>query len=141
MIKNLKVKNFKSIKHLKLECRRVNVFIGKQNTGKSNILESVGIFSFPYESLYGGIGLKNFVRFENMTNLFYDQNLEEKIEITADDKYCEIKFENGRFLGIGGERPSGVMLADKEKKVFNFSFNFDYVGTESGASESSRTSP
>ncbi len=75
MIKNLEVKNFKSIKHLKLECKRVNVFIGKPNTGKSNILESIGIFSFPFGDL------KKFVRFENMTNLFYDQNLEEKIEI------------------------------------------------------------
>ncbi len=131
MINNLEVKNFKSIKHLKLDCKRVNVFIGKPNTGKSNILESVGIFSFPYESLYGGNGLKKLVRFENMTNLFYDQNLEEKIEINADDKYCEIKFENGRFLGTGGA---------KENKDFNFFFNFDYNGKES-VLESSRTSP
>lgn len=77
MIKNLEVKNFKSLKHLKLDCKKVNLFIGKPNTGKSNILESVGIFSFPYEHL------RKFVRFENMTNLFYDQNLEEKIEIKA----------------------------------------------------------
>lgn len=131
MIKNLEVKNFKSIKHLKLECKRVNVFIGKPNSGKSNILESVGIFSFPYKSPYGGIGLKKLVRFENMTNLFYDQNLEEKIEIIADDKYCEIKFENGMFVGSGG---------DKEKKVFSFNFNFDYGGGGSAGSWSSGNS-
>jgi AAA15 family ATPase/GTPase len=135
MIKNLEVKNFKSIKHLKLDCKRVNVLIGKPNTGKSNILESVGIFSFPYESPSRGSGLKKFVRFENSTNLFYDQNLEEKIEIIADDIYCEIKFENGTFIGSGG---------DKDKKVFGFNFNFDYAGEGSAggfSSGSAVTSP
>lgn len=131
MIKSLEVKNFKSLRHLKLDCRRVNVFIGKPNTGKSNILESIGIFSFPYESPSRGIGLRKLVRFENMTNLFYDQNLEEKIEIIADDKYCEIRFEKGEFVGSGG---------DKEKKVFSFNFNFDYSGDGSAGSWSSGSS-
>ena len=45
MIKTLEIKNFKSIKHLQLDCKRVNLFIGKPNTGKSNILESAGLFS------------------------------------------------------------------------------------------------
>lgn len=111
MIKNLEVKNFKSIKHLELDCKRVNVFIGKPNTGKSNILESVGIFSLLY-----GRPLQDFIRLESMTNLFYDQNLEEKIEIKTDDEYCEIKFENGQFE-VKGE--------NKDKK-FNFSFKYDY---------------
>jgi AAA15 family ATPase/GTPase len=66
MIKNLDIKNFKSIKHLELDCKRVNVFIGKPNTGKSNILESIGLFSIPYGKI------EDFARFENMTNLFYD---------------------------------------------------------------------
>lgn len=51
MIKNLEVINFKSIKNLKLDCKRVNVFIGEPNTGKSNILESLGIFSSQYAPL------------------------------------------------------------------------------------------
>lgn len=110
MIKNLEVKNFKSIKHLKLDCKRVNVFIGKPNSGKSNILESVGIFSMTYGHL------KDFVRFENITNLFYDQNIDEKIEIKTDNIYCEIKFENGLFHIEGG---------DKDKK-FNFSFQYNF---------------
>ena len=36
------IKNFKSIKDLHLDCKRVNVFIGKPNVGKSNILEGWG---------------------------------------------------------------------------------------------------
>jgi len=114
MIKSLNIQNFKSIKHLHLDCKKINIFIGKPNTGKSNILESVGFFSLPYG------GLKDFIRFENATNLFYDQELGEQIEITADSMYYLIKFENGVFRVKGG---------DKEKSIFHFVFNFDYSGS------------
>ena len=44
-IKTLDIKNFKSIKHLQLDCKRVNVLIGKPNVGKSNFLEALGVMS------------------------------------------------------------------------------------------------
>jgi len=93
MIKTLEVKNFKSIKYLKLDCKRVNIFIGKPNTGKSNLLESVGLFSMPFVNEK----LKDLIRLENMTNLFYDHEINEKIEVIADDSVCEIKFINGNY--------------------------------------------
>ncbi|MDW8041127.1 MAG: AAA family ATPase, partial [Nitrososphaerota archaeon] len=71
MIKNLEIFNFKSVKHLKLECKRINLFIGEPNTGKSNILEVIGLLSYMY---YGG-DVRRFCRFENMTDLFYDRVL------------------------------------------------------------------
>ena len=38
-IDNIEIKNFKSIRHQKIEgCKRINVFIGYPNVGKSNIL-------------------------------------------------------------------------------------------------------
>jgi AAA15 family ATPase/GTPase len=40
---NLEISNFKLIKHLGLDCKRINLFIGEPNTGKSNILEALGI--------------------------------------------------------------------------------------------------
>ncbi len=41
MIEKLAIKNFKSIKELDIDCRRINLFIGEPNTGKSNILEAL----------------------------------------------------------------------------------------------------
>jgi len=113
MIKNLEIENFKSIKHLKLDCKRINLFIGEPNTGKSNILETLGIFSV---GPYGNI--RNFVRFESMSNLFYDENLEESITIKADDIILEIKFEEGEFRGRCHENESEL-----------FSFEHDYRGS------------
>lgn len=34
----LRIQHFNSIKDLTLECERINVFIGKPNAGKSDIL-------------------------------------------------------------------------------------------------------
>jgi len=34
----VEIKNFKSIKDLRLDCKRVNVFIGKPNVGKSVVV-------------------------------------------------------------------------------------------------------
>ena len=45
----VEIKNFKSIKELRLDCKRVNVFIGKPNVGKSNILEGLGLLGARYE--------------------------------------------------------------------------------------------
>ncbi len=128
MIENLEIKNFKSIKYLKLDCKKVNIFIGRPNTGKSNILESIGIFSVPYGTI------EKFVRFENMTNLFYDQDIEKKIEIKADDVYCEINFEvqSGQFK---------LKEGSKEKEIFSFESNYGYDRSKGGYGSSGGISP
>ena len=48
MIKDLKISNFKSIKNLEIEAKRINLFIGAPNVGKSNVLEALSLFNVPY---------------------------------------------------------------------------------------------
>jgi energy-coupling factor transporter ATP-binding protein EcfA2 len=43
MIRTLKVERFKSLVKLELELGRINVFIGANGSGKSNLLEAVGV--------------------------------------------------------------------------------------------------
>lgn len=45
MIREIKIKNYKSIDKLKLDLGRVNVFIGENGGGKSNILEAIALGS------------------------------------------------------------------------------------------------
>lgn len=52
MLKKLKIERFKSARHIDLEFGRVNLFIGGNGSGKSNILEAIGVIS---ASLYRGI--------------------------------------------------------------------------------------
>ncbi len=76
MISKVSINNFKSIKDLKLDCKKINLFIGKPNVGKSNILEGLSIFN-----------IKNLshVRIESARNLFYDQDINHPILIKLDD--------------------------------------------------------
>jgi AAA15 family ATPase/GTPase len=47
MIQEAEILNFKSIRRLRLEPRRINPFIGPLGSGKSNLLESLGMFCLP----------------------------------------------------------------------------------------------
>lgn len=94
MIQNLKIKRFKSIKSLEIDCRRVNLFIGQPNSGKSNILEALGLLSFCGHNVSN---IKDFIRFNLTQYLFYDGLVDGPVEIQVDNTYTEIIFENGLF--------------------------------------------
>ena len=70
MITNLSVSNFKSVRQLEIDCKKINLFIGEPNTGKSNILEALGLMSWCGQ--LGQEPLNDHVRFELMQYLFYD---------------------------------------------------------------------
>jgi predicted ATPase len=112
MINTLRISKFKSIRELSLECKKINVFIGEPNTGKSNILESIGMLSFLYYSR--GYRARDFVRFERTTNLFYDEVLDEPLEIQCDTMSLKLEYLNGSFRGQcrDGETELGVFTGN-----------------------------
>lgn len=113
MAKSLTIRGFKSIKDQSLECRRVNVLIGEPNVGKSNILEAIGMFSWGY---YGRFGYdsKMFCRFERVSNLFYDEDLQHTVNIHMGELGLDLKFSNGRFEGryVAGQTEQDVITGD-----------------------------
>jgi len=121
MISSMVIKNFKSVKNLNLNCKRVNVFVGEPNSGKSNILEAIGLLSH----LCYGKDLRDFVRFETMKDLFSDKVLDLPIEIHFDDQTVMIEFKDGKFKCSLGNR---------------LIFNYDYYAHGSHISESSKFS-
>lgn len=79
---HLKIQNFKSIKSVELkDCRRINIFIGKPNVGKSNLLEAISLFSMPFLKYAKKKSLQQFIRVENDAELFFDGNVEKPIRI------------------------------------------------------------
>ena len=110
---------------MKLDCKRINLFIGEPNTGKSNILETLSLLSYEYYR-----DPEKIVRFENMSNLFYNENLEDSITIKADNTILEINFDQGSFK-------SRCLEMDSEL----FHFDYDYHGHGSGGSSGSLKSP
>lgn len=110
MINHLEIRNFKSIKKLQLNCRRINLFIGEPNTGKSNILEALGFVCWCSIKNFHP-NLNNYVRFESMNNLFFDGLLDESIEIaingTIKQQY-KISY-NGNQFSVATSYPSSVI--------------------------------
>ena len=75
-IDHIEIKNFKSIRHLNVDgFKRINLFIGRPNVGKSNILEALSMFSLPYV-WEGSKKLTDLVRLENSREIFYNVDLD-----------------------------------------------------------------
>ncbi len=110
MIKNIAITNFKSIKNLSLKAKKINIFIGEPNTGKSNILEALGFLSGLH---YGSHQLENFVRFRTVIDLFYNQSVKEMIQIEADSCSIKAKLEKNIFL---------VDFIDEKERAIQFKY-------------------
>jgi AAA15 family ATPase/GTPase len=114
MLKTIKILHFKSIEQLEIECKRINVFIGEPNTGKSNILEAIGVFSLPYCS-----NLRELVRFENMSDLFFEKETKNKVTVETDLSDYSISYEEGKVkidLDYGKKIKINYVTDDKGQK-------------------------
>lgn len=91
MITQVHIENFKSIKQLTFGCKRINLIIGQPNTGKSNILESLSLLSS------GVNDVKRVIRFRELHNLFYDNDVSQKILVSTNTKKVELFFKDNNF--------------------------------------------
>ena len=114
------IKNYRSIKELKIEnLNPVNVFFGKNNVGKSNILRGLHLAFFC---------LKNDEMFLPDT-MFYNRNIYKPIEITVDlileeDFYDTEKVDNALREGIEQIQlalaHAPELFEDSEKEINQF---------------------
>ncbi len=104
-INYIEISNFKSIRHLELTgFKKINLFIGKPNVGKSNLLEALSLFSLPYVWENSPRKLTEIVRLEKQRELFYEGNISNGILIRAgklgdgqisESCYIDFDFETG----------------------------------------------
>jgi predicted ATP-dependent endonuclease of OLD family len=112
-IKTLRIKNYRSIKNTEIEFQKLFAFIGKNNTGKSNILKAIQV-------LFGEREIKN---------SDFHKNKKEDIEIEAiltnfkDEQYKTLEKDGIVRLKITGNQniesdkvESKFFLNDKEYK-------------------------
>lgn len=78
MLGRVTIKNYKSIKDIEIETKRINVFIGEHNSGKSNILEALTWFS---KNALDPTKFKEIFRFKTATDFFYDFDVSKPLEI------------------------------------------------------------
>lgn len=92
MINKIHIRNFKSITHLEMDLGQVNVLIGANGSGKSNILEAIGMLAsksgdkIELDSMaQRGIRI---ARPELMTSSFYGKNASKIITIALRSHTC-----------------------------------------------------
>ncbi|MEY4540114.1 MAG: hypothetical protein RLZZ306_1871 [Bacteroidota bacterium] len=108
IINHIEINNFKSIRHLELsEFRKINLFIGKPNVGKSNLLEALSLFN---PSIFNSEvrelpskKIKEFIRFENDPELFFEGDTERKINVNINNFECCIFKDNIRVLELDND--------------------------------------
>jgi len=92
-VEHVFIRNFKSIRQISLEnCARINLFIGKPNTGKSNILEALSLFSLPFLKENRTKRITQMIRCENLSELFHFGNTKDPILAAMGALTCVVKY-------------------------------------------------
>jgi AAA15 family ATPase/GTPase len=89
MINQLAIKNFKSVKDLTLSCKKLNIFIGEPNSGKSNIIEAMALQS--QNSIRDSLN-EQFFRYKSIGDLFFDFTINNPIEVNTGDKKTILRY-------------------------------------------------
>jgi AAA15 family ATPase/GTPase len=130
--KQLEIKNFKSIKQIEIETSRVNLFIGKPNSGKSNLIEALTLFNFVQPKDKRSIE-PTLIRYNSLDNLFYDRNLSNDIQVSLGNDLALLAYYSGvnTFFQIINPLPEFLQNSENyskqatsinavlEKKIFN----------------------
>lgn len=111
--REIEIKNFKSIKHVRFTGSRVNVFIGKPNSGKSNLLEALSLFNV-IQGRKQNPSVYQSIRYATLDNLFYDRDLENTIEIRLDNNLTELFFYQAVNVFLQIVNPSSNYLNNKD---------------------------
>lgn len=118
MIKEIRIKNYKSVNKLKLDLGRVNVFIGANGCGKSNILEAIGLGAMAF----GGHGLPNEFLISRGVRVTEPRFMRSAFEEKSQDKSVELSFVDNENLEHGvdlvhNNKPFSKWEAKQKKSI------------------------
>ncbi len=128
IINDIEIKNFKSIRHQKIEgCKRINVFVGPPNVGKSNILEGLGLFAFSSIYKHHIYDLDQLLRINQITQLFFEGDINNGIDITLNNKSIvkieykdsNLDFEISEKINLEEHNGNGTLIPTLFKANFN----------------------
>ncbi len=128
MLSRINIKNFKSIRELEISPKRVNVFIGEPNTGKSNILQALALHAagtfLP--------SLREVLRFRTTADLFFDQTITSELRVEAGDRRIVVRFDGAEYRA---SESGGPGYAEGGFKYAEGGFNMDHSGTVTALSK------
>ncbi len=140
----VKIKHFKSIKEIKFACRRINLFIGEPNVGKSNILEALALFSAPSSFANGKPGKDqdhyfgwDQIRYEKISNLFHFQDITKPLSVVTNKGLAHLiltlpQSEQYEFFIAGSEEELELFMLSEPEFPFKKNAENFYKNSEKG---------
>ena len=123
------IRNFKSIRQISFEnCARINLLVGKPNSGKSNILEALSLFSLPFLKENQKRKITRMIRCENLSELYHFGNTKDPILVVMGASTCVVEFNLDETISVesnNGVRPH-IYQVDKNLKVRFDRIKFEY---------------
>jgi hypothetical protein len=127
MLESLKIQNYRILKNLEIrELKRVNLFTGKNNTGKSSILEAVSIYARRGDLSWILDLLKDRGEVLRVSNLSLPNNsLDEEERKNAFKSFCSmfsqrrVDFSGNERITIGPKGTNGGTLSIRAVKFIN----------------------
>jgi hypothetical protein len=120
MIGRLSIQRFKSIESLTIECRRINLFIGPPDSGKTNILEALYLPA----CLGWGLPLGPWLRLGDLgfDPLFYRQFFDKPLSVEFGEHAVRGTLEDSKRLMVRLENiSSGIIDPGTEQRVAQYS--------------------
>jgi hypothetical protein len=137
MLANVHIQNFKSVRDLKFDAKRVNLFIGGPNTGKTSILEALALLS---EGVHGPAVFREVFRFRSFADLFTDLQVTTPIAVVTSGCRCMLSFDGQgfQFVAKGSrqkDREQGYSLNNNRSQglLLNLKYGIKYYRFKPGA--------
>lgn len=133
-IKNVKVKNFKSLRDIDLTLTNLTLITGVNSSGKSSFIQCLLLLKQNWDLLQFNNILKkplrlngDYVRLGNKKDILFQEAYDENIEITisSDNHSVNLIFETAQ-LSLESNNDFSKMLT----KHFNLENNFQYIQTD-----------
>lgn len=147
MLQEFRIKNFKAFRDLKLNgFKKVNIFVGKANTGKTSILEALSLFLAKHpQMLISLLDERSMLGDDTcFESLFFDYKTDELITLESDLEKLELSpnFENqslviseqttyiDRSNSYNLKNSLKFSFESKNKKSFSSSISFNKIETK-----------
>ncbi|MBD2129222.1 AAA family ATPase [Microcoleus sp. ZQ-A2] len=123
MLRSFTLKNFRCFQNLNLEpLERVNLIAGKNNVGKTSLLEAIFIYINPTNpesplqvNSLRGIGRGRFEDIEEMRGFFFDQDIDKAIELSSKNENND---RSSLKICLAGSEESQLSLSDDDSATF-----------------------
>ncbi len=114
----ISISNFKSIRSCEIrDFKRINLFIGRPNVGKSNIIEALSLFTIPYLRENSSKRITSLVRLENESELFYNGDIDKGAVIKNNVGRCDIGYNPKNGLRIDLDFPANPYHYEVDDKL------------------------